>query len=288
VFRANRILHCRIAIVVALVLAGTYTACADESGHAILARVRALDDHDRAWQDRIQELTFSIHGRLGDRTRRLRVYEQRVSSRERRVLIRLLAPADVQNMGFLEIARSGGGSEQFLFLPEFNRVRRVSGSVKSERFIGSDLTHDDVELVTALPGWDEKDTEAVVRGSDTLDGVPCHVIDLQPKRSDVAYTRIGLWLGKQDLFVRRLDLYADGTSLTKRIVQSDVRDVDKIPVAHLMTITPAAPAENRTVVTVTDTKFGVGLSDECFSQETLSDVAREATACAAHASGKAK
>jgi outer membrane lipoprotein-sorting protein len=249
-----------------------------ESARQILDRGRALDETSRRWGDRVQSLEFAIHGRLGDRNRSLRLYERRLSIREHKVLVRILSPADVQELGFLEFTHSGGDSEQWLYLPEFKRVRRVTGSVRNERFVGSDLTHDDLDLVTALPGWTEEDADATLAGEETVDAVACHMIDLIPRRPDAAYKRIRLWLGKDDLFARRLELFADGAALTKRLSQSDVRFIAKIPVAHHIVV--ETPSDGTTtVITIEDTRFDVGIGDDCFSQATLEDMRREASAC---------
>ena len=268
----------RIALCLGLVTILPAIALAAESARQILDRGRALDETTRRWGDRVQSLEFTIHGRLGDRARTLRLYERRLSLGEHKVLVRLLDPADVRELGFLEFTHSGGGSEQWLYLPEFKRVRKVQGSVRNERFVGSDLTHDDLDLVTALPGWTQDDADAARADEETIDSIACHVIDLTPRRADVPYKRIRLWLGEDDLFARRLEFFADGTTLTKRISQSEIRSIGTIPVAHrIMVETPSDGTT--TLITIKETRFDVGIGDECFSHATLEDVRREASAC---------
>jgi hypothetical protein len=60
-----------------------------------------------------------------------------------RSLVRFQAPADVRGTGLLTISE-GDTEVQRLFLPALNRVQVIAGNQRSDRFMGSDFTYEDL------------------------------------------------------------------------------------------------------------------------------------------------
>ncbi len=58
-------------------------------------------------------------------------------------LVRFIAPADQRGIAFLSLP----GDLQYLYLPAFNKVRRIASSVKNTNFAGTDFTYEDLEAV---------------------------------------------------------------------------------------------------------------------------------------------
>lgn len=58
-------------------------------------------------------------------------------------LIVFEAPADVRGTGFLNL-RDGGRQLQYLYLPALARVQSIGGNQRSERFMGSDFSYEDL------------------------------------------------------------------------------------------------------------------------------------------------
>ena len=126
------------------------------------------------------------------------------------------------------------------------------------------------------------DAASRLRGQETVDGVSCDVIELTPKREDIGYERIVLWLGHDDLVPRQVEFYetapssgwlgfggSDGsTAPTRRIRQSEVQSIGAIPVAHHVEVeTPSAGT--KTIVTFTRVAFDQKLPDDLFSQPAM-------------------
>jgi len=98
--------------------------------------------------------------------------------------------------------------------------------------------------------------------------VASHVIELAPRREDIGYKRIVMWLGADDLVPRRLEFYEDDKEPKKRLTQTDVRPVGKIPVAyHVLVETPGAGT--RTVIETSDVQFDQNLEADLFTQRYL-------------------
>jgi hypothetical protein len=188
----------------------------------------------------------------------------------------------VKGTAFLAITHADRPADQWLYLPEGRRARRIGGEVRKQGFVGTDFTYHDLDLLAEMPSWTEADATSNLRGEATLDGVPCHVIELTPQREDIGYQRIVVWLGKDDLIARQIELYetapssgwfglgGDGADAppTRRIRQSDVRPVGRIPVPfHAEIETPSAGS--KTIVTFTHVAFDQRLPDDLFSQPAM-------------------
>jgi outer membrane lipoprotein-sorting protein len=263
------------AIVAGVLLLGVaHAAQGAETARQILDRRKALDDTTRKWTDRQEQLSMSIRdARGGERQRVLRLYERRAPGDERQTIVFFESPAEVKGTGLLALTHKGRAAEQWLYLPELKRVRQISPRSRTESFVGTDLSYQDLDIIQEMSGWSEEDARSSLRGEETVDGVATYVIELVPQREDIGYEKIVLWLGRDDLMPRRLEFYADGSEPVKRIVQRDVRDVGAIPLARSTTVeTPAKGS--RTEITSSDAGFDLGLEDDLFTQRALERGAR--------------
>jgi hypothetical protein len=258
----------KVWCIIALLLAVAPVRAA-ETARQILDRRQALDDGERRWDDRHQKLTFKINDRRGGtRTRELELSEKRYPADERKSLVFFSSPPEVKGTGFLAFTHKGKPADQWLYLPELQRVRQITSNTRNQSFVGTDLTYHDLDILTEMTSWTEADAASSLRGEEAVDGVACHVIELATKRDDIGYKKIVLWLGKADLVPRKLEFWGDDAEPVKRIAQRDVRDVGKIPVAFATTVeTPAAGSS--TEVTVGETQFNQKIADDFFSQRTL-------------------
>jgi outer membrane lipoprotein-sorting protein len=256
-------------VVVAVVLGAVAPAFAAETARQILDRRQALDEGARRWSDRHQKLTFKIVDRRGGaRTRELELSEKRYPADERKAIVFFSSPPEVKGTGFLAFTHKGKPADQWLYLPELQRVRQITANTRNQSFVGTDLTYHDLDILTEMTSWTEADAASSLRGDDTVDGVACHVIELAAKRDDIGYKRIVMWLGRDDLVPRRFEFYGDEAEPVKRITQSDVRTIGAIPVAYQTKVETLA-AGTSTDVVVVDTQFNQNLSDDAFTQRAL-------------------
>ena len=240
-----------------------------ETAREILDRRKALDDTTRHWDDRHQRMKLTIVDRRGgERVRELDLYERREPGDEQKSIVFFLAPAEVKGTGFLSFTHKGRAADQWLYLPELQRVRQITARTRNESFMGTDLSYHDLDIIQEMVSWSEDDARSSLRGDETIDGTACHAIDLAPQREDIGYKKIAIWLGKDDLVPRRLDLYEDGSEPKKRITQGQVSPVGAIPIAHHVdAATPAAGSH--TAIEITDVQFNQKLDPDLFSQRYL-------------------
>ena len=193
----------------------------------------------------------------------------------------------------LGYTQHGQAASQWLYAPEFRRARQIALSARKERFDITDFTYHDLDVITDLPNWTEQDATSTLRGTDTIDGVTCYVIELIPHLEHVLYGRIVVWLGTADLVARQVEFYSQaeqpgavrrafsrvfggGAEPTnepvRRFRQSDIR-VGGVPVAHRIEV--ETPAEGtKTTIDIVAVRFDQGLNEPFFSSASLGTGAR--------------
>lgn len=264
-----RVLMRRLAIPLLLVLGCVAAAGAAETARDILDRRKALDDGARHWSDRQERMKLTLFDRRGgERVRDLTVYERREPDDEKKSILFFASPAEVKGTGFLAFTHKGKPADQWLYLPALKRIRQITPQARTESFVGTDLSYQDLDIVQEMPSWTEADAKSSLRGEETVDGVRCHVIELIPQREDIGYEKIVLWLGADDLMSRKLEFYDGESEPAKRLTQTDIKVVDGIPVAHHVTV-EAPPKGTKTTIDSSDVRFNLELEPDLFSQRAL-------------------
>jgi len=262
-------MRCRLSTVLLLGLVFAGAARGAETARQILDRRKALDDTTRHWDDRHQKMKLTIVDRRGgERVREVELFDRREPGDEQKTILFFLSPAEVKGTGFLAFTHKGRAADQWLYLPELQRVRQITARTRNESFVGTDLSYHDLDVIQEMTSWTEDDATSKLLGEGEVGGTPVHTIELLPRREDIGYQKIVLGLGRDDLVPRRIDFYEDGSEPAKQIVQSDVRDEGSIPVAHRIEVqTPAA--KTSTTIEVSEVKFDQNLKDDLFTQRTL-------------------
>jgi hypothetical protein len=257
-----------LAAVVVLSSLGS-PARAGETARQILDRRKQLDDTTQHWSDRHEKMKLTIvDKRGGERVRELELFERRYPGDETKTIVFFQTPAEVKGTAFLAYTHKGRPADQWLYLPELKRVRQITANTRKESFVGTDLSYHDLDLISEMTSWTEDDAASSLAGEEPVGGTACHHIELAPKREDIGYKKIGLWLGKDDLVPRQLEFFEDASEPKKRIKQSDVKLIGPIPLPH--TIDVETPANGtRTAIAIADVQFNQNLEDDLFTQRYL-------------------
>jgi hypothetical protein len=136
------------------------------------------------------------------RVRRLVSYRLDKGRNESAYLVRFIDPKDIAGVGLLSLNRADGSSDQSLYLPELDRVRRVAGDRKGGRFVGSDLYFEDLQERKA-----HRDRHRIL-GQEVIAGVACDVLESVPTDpGDSVYRRRVSWIDRETLMAVRVDYF---------------------------------------------------------------------------------
>lgn len=185
--------------------------------------IMARNDLQMTAQDEQSQFTMKLINKRGKVRQRQVVYYAMTDKEDNdKTLIRFLSPADVKGVGLLSV-EEGDREDQWLYLPALKRVRRISSSEKSDSFMGSDFSYEDIEQ-NELDDYDY-----TFLREDNIEGFKCYVIQSQPVdvqlQKETAYRKTEIWI-RQDNFVSiRVNFYDKKGGLIKVMKSSDIRPV---------------------------------------------------------------
>jgi hypothetical protein len=201
------------------------------------------------------------------RTREIDVTEETDPRGEHRTFIRFTSPADVQNTRFLHLSPRGDKDQQWLWAPGTRRTRRLGDAQRDENFFGTDLSYRDLELLVRIQQWNDAEATATLVGEETIDGKPCHVVELVPKNEEFPYAKYRLWFDKNDFLLWRVDVYEEDHVL-KRVTPARYEKVGPYQTAMEADVANIT-ANTKTVFTMRNVKYDEGVGEAVFSVSNL-------------------
>jgi outer membrane lipoprotein-sorting protein len=172
-------------------------------------------------------------------------------------LVRLTDPPRLAGVGMLV----GADEVVHLYLPSYDRTRRVIGEQRGDAFMGTDISMEDL----ARTSFAEEYSAALVSEGEAE--VELMLTPLDPKAHSHARSRLVLRTDDQ-LWTRLEHLDAEGAVL-RRVLLSDFRTVDGYAFAHTMKVEDLERGRT-TTATATELAFDRGLDDELFTVTNLS------------------
>jgi hypothetical protein len=136
-------------------------------------------------EDQTSNLTMTLINKGGsERVRKIKQFTKDFGDVEKSIMF-FTAPADVKNTSFMNWTYDDPdkSDDQWIYLPALKKVKRISSDSKSDYFMGSDFTYDDL--------GDRKlddDTHTLLR-EETIDGIDYYVVESIPKDEDYMYSK---------------------------------------------------------------------------------------------------
>ena len=112
-------------------------------------------------------------------------------------------PADIRGLGVLIHVFPSAPQGQWTFLPELQRVKRISGDTYASAFLGTSFYNEDLSLAFPLV---ERYSYRYIRDEE-YEGLPCYVIDSFPLYEHSAYKRFRWWIDQKDFQFRKMEFY---------------------------------------------------------------------------------
>jgi hypothetical protein len=248
-------------LLVALVLLGlpSVAAAADLSGRDVIARM--LMTRAQGSEDAMSVLRLElISGSGGQVTRTVATYRKQCGDESRNLAV-FREPADVAGSAVLSTSHPERGDDVWLYLPELGRVRQVNPNARSETFLGTDFTYEDLGMV-------EIDArEHRLTSSGTLDGEPVYRVQSTPRGVDT-YGKVITWVSRETFLPVRIDYFDRVGVLLRSGRFSDVRMVKGIPTPFDIEIENVQTG-HRTHLTLLAADYYGGLDCDLFTERHL-------------------
>ncbi len=174
----------------------------------------------------------------------------------------ILEPADVEGMKFLTIAKKGE-DEQRIYLPAFGKSRKISGSGKDGKFLGSDIYFYDLE------DHNLEDFTYQFIDEKKWEGKDYFIVEAYPIDKKAPYSKIVNWVCKEDYFIYKCEMFDKKqkrhlkTSIINQtqIIQGIILSVEMITQNHI--------DNSSTIYYQSNFKINVGMDKSIFTIQNL-------------------
>ncbi|EHT04843.1 MULTISPECIES: outer membrane lipoprotein-sorting protein [Enterobacteriaceae] len=200
------------------------SALATPQADEILVKVRDRYDGD----DYVSQVTLRNNSNGNIQDKNMYMLQKDFPDREM-VSMFFHSPSDVRNVSFLVANYNesiASDDEQWMYLPAFRKVRRISGQDKRGAFMGSAYSYSDLDKLRV------KDYQSTLEGEDKVNGRDSWKIERIPVSQDVinknGYNRTVLWVDKERDIVLKQDYYNSKNVRYKSLEATEVRLIQDI------------------------------------------------------------
>ncbi|MGD8641994.1 MAG: outer membrane lipoprotein-sorting protein, partial [Gammaproteobacteria bacterium] len=125
-------------------------------------------------------------------------------------------PRDVEGTAVLSHTQPHS-EKQWIFLPAFKRVKRISSANKSSPFVGSEFSYEDLASVEL-----EKYQYRYIRTINN-DDCDCYVVEMQPTDENSGYQKQVSYIDREKFIFRKMEYYDREGTLLKTLRLGDYK-----------------------------------------------------------------
>ncbi len=148
----------------------------------------------------------------------------------------------------------------YLYMPAYKKVRRIASSEKSEKFMGTDFTYDELGGSYSREDYDStliEETEEIYK------------LELIPRDEESSYSKLLMEVDKEKFYFRRIEFYDKDGNLWKVMEILEIEEeedgtitVNKIDLTDLK-------ENHKTIVEMEHIERDIPLPDNFFSVRTI-------------------
>lgn len=248
-----------IAVVTLLMFVG-FNASAQLTGNQIIDKTYNRPSGD----DQTSLLTMTLSNASGQtRVRTIQQFTKDMGDTEKSIMF-FQSPADVKNTSFMNWTYDDDdkADDQWIYLPALKKVKRISSDSKSDYFMGSDFTYDDL--------GDRKlnaDNHQLLREETTNDKL-CYVVESISKEEDYMYSKTITWIDKSTFVGVQKEFYDEDGDLLKILT---IKTVEEIAGINVITNSEMKNVQKKhaTTMVLSHVKVNTGISANKFSERMM-------------------
>ncbi|MEE9430793.1 MAG: outer membrane lipoprotein-sorting protein [Melioribacteraceae bacterium] len=215
-------------------------------------------------EEMTSDLTMTLTNSSGkERVRKIKQFTKDFGEVEKKIMF-FVKPADIKNTSFMtwSFDEEGKADDQWIYLPALKKTKRISSDSKSDYFMGSDFTYDD--LGDRQPS---QDTHTILR-EEKLNDEDCYVIESTPKDEDYMYSKTITWIIKDKWIGLKKDFYDEDEDLLKTLTVDKYEDINGF---FIITHTEMKneQKDHRTIMDLKNVKINSGISKSKFSERMM-------------------
>jgi len=173
-------------------------------------------------------------------------------------VLRFVAPAEVKGVALLVVNHPDRSSDQWMWTPAIARERRIAMQDRSQRFLGTDFSFEDLE---------ERDTSQFtykMMAQEPIDGAMCWKIESRPKQTKVSqYAYSFVWIRQDNYVVVQIENYGKD-KMVRRAKYGDVQRVQNIWTPQTIEMFDVG-RNSRTLLKLERLQYNIPMKDEDFT-----------------------
>ncbi|MFO7890759.1 MAG: outer membrane lipoprotein-sorting protein [bacterium] len=192
------------------------------------------------------------------------VYESWSKNEGEKNLIRYQEPRRVKDQAVLML---NNADDIWMYFPRTKRVRKLATHAKKQKMQGSDFSYEDMGSGESF--LDDFSAERLE--DEEMQDYECYKVELIRKPdSDVSYSRLMMWVIKENFYPLVIDYYDEENPdrKIKRLTQSDIKRIDGIPTAMKM-VMKNLNDNTQTEMELLKARYNIELSDHMFTEREL-------------------
>ena len=243
-----------------MVILGSYSLAFDMTGLEVMEKVYNRDTGD----SQTSKMTMTLENRYGDKRVRKIVQFSKDFGKVTKKIMFFTAPSDIKNTSFMSWSYDdeNKSDEQWIYLPAIKRIKAISSDSKSDYFMGSDFTYDD------LGDRKPKDDNHKIIKMEKLNGENCYVIESTPKDEDYVYSKVISWVIKDKWVGLKREFYDEDGELLKTLEVKNIKNIDGI-LTVMKSVMSNVQNNHKTVIELKDVKYNTNISDRQFTERMM-------------------
>ncbi len=160
-------------------------------------------------------------------------------------------------------------SELWNWFPNIERTVKISSSLLSQSWMGSDFKNDDLLRESSII----YDYDHEVLGEEVYDEVTCYKIQMIPKQdAAIVWGKVVIWISKEHFNQRKVEYYDEDDFLVNTMYTFDVKEMSGRKIPTRMEMVPAEDEGHKTILYTRAIEFDVPIKDSFFSLQNLKRV----------------
>jgi hypothetical protein len=162
----------------------------------------------------VQTLRFETRDRMGS-TRAIegKIFWRRGEGEHSKTMVRVENPPELRGSAYLVIEKPGA-LDIFVYLPEYQKVRRITPHALAGSLFGTDFSYEDMLRLRHL--FENQQMER--QPDETLEGRAVYVAQLRPPAdSGSSYERVVVRVDRTSCVPLRMEFFAKGGALAKQL-----------------------------------------------------------------------
>lgn len=247
-----------------LSLAAYHQTLAQSNEQKGLIIAQQSDSLDNGWASAAIGFTMTLRNKSGQETvRKLHGQILEVKNDGDKSLMIFDNPVDVKGTASLVYTHKTGDDDQWLYLPALKQVKRISSSNKSGPFMGSEFAYEDMAS-HEVEKYAYKYVELSISNNEE-----CQLVERYPVDKKSGYTKHQVWFNKSNHRIEKIDFYDRKATLVKSLTYHDYKlYLNKYWRATRMLMVNHQTGK-QTELNFSEYKFGIGLTEEAFTQNSL-------------------